>query len=128
MKQHVQELKGRVRTARTASGKTLDLVCAQKAVAAREDALIAAQKASTDKLMAAYQARKTALAAAYAKTDAKERQNAVRMAWKTFGESARGARKTWLTARNDAWKTFRTSAKTCGSMPTETGAEEMTGM
>lgn len=93
--------------------KTVDLTCAAAAVATREMAISTAFATKSSAISAAFTTRASALAAAWMITTAKDRNAAIKAAWKTFNTSARAARKDYMMANSAAWKTFRTSAKAC---------------
>ena len=104
-------LEGRAST--TPASQPVDIACVGAAVAARETALITASAAETQTVAGAYTTRASALQAAYSATDAKVVRGQVKAAWDTFGTTVKGAKKTWQTGRENAWKTFRAAAKVC---------------
>jgi len=106
-----------------ASGKrTVDIACVQKAIDAREDALMNAWTAHNTAVSSAYAARKTALHAAWGMTDPGARKAAIKAAWEAFRTSMKTAKETWKKSRKAAWETFRASAHACNA--TDLGAEQ----
>ncbi len=99
--------------------KTVDLPCAAAAVAKREAAVSSAFAAKSTAISAAFTKRASDLAAAWTITVAKDRNAAIKAAWKTFNASAKTARMTYMTANKAAWKTFGTDAKACRATPVE---------
>ena len=93
--------------------KTLDLPCAAAAVAKREAAVSSAFSTKSSAISAALSQRATDLAAAWAITTAKDRNAAIKAAWKTFNTSAKTARTTYMKASRAAWTAFRADAKAC---------------
>lgn len=93
--------------------KTIDLPCAAAAVAKREAAVSSAFSAKSSAISAAFTKRASDLAAAWAITTAKDRNAAIKAAWKTFNTSAKTARTAYVKANRTAWTTFRTDAKVC---------------
>ena len=91
-----------------------DLGCLSEAVAAREDALMAALDEFNSDAKTALTERKSDLADAYAKTDRKEVKDAVKSAWKTFGGAMKAARGDLKSAKKAAYTEFKTDAKACG--------------
>ncbi len=97
--------------------KTLDITCMAAAVGKREAAVSTAFGAKSSAVSAAFSKRASDLAAAWAITTAKDRNAAIKAAWKAFNGSATTAHKAYRTANIAAWKAFRTDAKACaGSM------------
>lgn len=95
---------------------SVDAACMAAAVAARESALQSAVSKHGADLAAAYGARAAALSAAYANTGGKAAiKQEIRKAWDTFNASARLAKRAWQSAKDTAWKNFRTAAKNCGA-------------
>ena len=103
----------------TSVRKTIDLPCAAAAVAKREAAVSSAFSAKATAIEAAFTQRATDLATAWAITTAKDRNAAVKAAWKTFNTSAKTARTSYTKANKAAWKTFATDAKACHSSNVE---------
>jgi hypothetical protein len=89
-------------------------------VNAREQALGTAMTAYTTSLTSAYTARAAALQAVYNLGTLAEIKSAAKAAWTTFSESKKAARLAWQTARNNAWKAYRTTATACKA-PSGTG-------
>ena len=107
--------------------KTIDLPCVAAAVATREAAISTAFSAKATAIEAAFTQRASNLAAAWAITTAKDRNAAIKAAWKTFNTSAKTARTAYLTANRAAWKAFAASAKVCRASASATDAGAATG-
>lgn len=98
-------------------GKALenaDLSCLSAAVAAREDALIAALDEFNADAKTALSERKSDLADAYAKTDRKEVKEAVKSAWKNYKDAMKSARGELKDDKKSAYGEFKSAAKECG--------------
>jgi hypothetical protein len=113
-------------TRQPAVKKTIDLPCVAAAVAKREAAVSSAFSTKSTAISAAFTQRASDLAAAWAITVAKDRNAAIKAAWKTFNASAKTARTAYLTANKAAWKTFASDAKVCRA-PSATDAGAATG-
>lgn len=96
----------------TASKKTVNLSCIQEAVTDRETAVMEAYESFSEAIKTALTDRKTALIAAWGKTDAKERNAAIKASWKEYRTDRIDARKELIKDRKAAWKEFRETAKT----------------
>jgi len=112
------EGKGRMMKAKEKENKmmsnpSVDIACAQTAVAKREAALAAAVDAYYTSMKSAMSTRAAALAAAWGQSDASTREAAIRASHGAFRTSAKTATNTARTARKAAWQTFRTDAKSC---------------
>jgi hypothetical protein len=93
------------------ASSTINLTCMQTAVQERETAVASAFDAFATDMKAAYADRKAALNTAWGMTDAKERNTAIKAAWKEFRKDRVEARKDLGTAKKNAWREFRTTAK-----------------
>lgn len=93
---------------------TADLGCLSEAVAAREDALLAALDEFNGDAKSALTERKSDLADAYAETDRKEVKEAVKAAWKTYRDAMKSARSELKADKKSAYAEFKSSAKECG--------------
>lgn len=91
----------------------VNIACMQMSVDKRESILSSAIGVYGAALQAAYSARKTALRDAWTKTDAKERNAAIKAVWATFHKAKKTAKEHWRTAQQPAWKQFRADAKAC---------------
>jgi len=95
------------------------VACVAAAVAAREQTLDAGVATYTQSINTAYTTRASALASAYAQTGGSDViRKAVNTAWQSFRAAIQLGRKTWVTAHESAWTTFRTAAKACGASAT----------
>ena len=104
---------------------TVDLACMQTAVEKRDNAMIAAQDAYSASWKTALQTRRDELKAAWGIQDKKQREEAIRAAWKKFRESRKTGRENFRTARKNAWNTFKTDSKACkaqGNLDASLGA------
>ena len=104
---------GGIVSAQTTNKPSFDINCVKTAVDKRETAIQSTLDAFYNSVKSAFQARKTALLTAWGITDAKQRQVAIKDAWKTFTTAYKTARKTFNTARAAAWKQFATDRKAC---------------
>ena len=95
------------------SKDTVDLVCMQTAVTARESGVIASIDAYNTDLKIALTTRMDALKAAWALTDQTARQAAVKKAWSDFNAALKGDRMTSKKSRKDAWDKFKADRKAC---------------
>lgn len=107
-------------SATISSGVSAKIACVGTAVAARETSLDSAMTTYTGALNSAYSTRASALQAAYAETSLSGVRTARNAAWSAFSASIKSARKTWQSARSDAWTTYRTAAVACKA-PANTG-------
>jgi len=106
--------------------KTVDIACMGTAVATREAAISSAFSAKSSAVSAAFTTRTSALVSAWAITTAKDRNAAIKAAWKAFNAAATTARKTYRAANLAAWKAFRTGAKAChGSAAQDAAAQSV---
>ncbi|MCR4274716.1 MAG: hypothetical protein NUW02_01550 [Candidatus Campbellbacteria bacterium] len=103
------------------NGKIVDLTCMQTAVEKRENTIITAWDTLHTTATTALKARRDALVEAWKIEDRKERNAAIKAAWKSFKDAKKGMWRTWNSARKSAWKTFKTDAKACRA--TDTGSE-----
>ena len=92
---------------------TIDTACAKTAVEKRENAIIAAEDASSASMKTALTTRLTALSAAWGQTDTAAREAALKAAHSAFKGSWKTTSTTLRTARKAAWSTFKTDAKAC---------------
>lgn len=74
-------------------------------------------------MTSAYTARKTALHDAWGISDNKQRNLAVKAAWKAFEAAQKSASQAWRTVRKDAWKAFHDARKACKGQDEITAAE-----
>lgn len=91
----------------------VDIVCMQKAVGTRDDALIAAWGTFGAAVTNAFIARKTALVDVWGIADKKQRNEAQKKAWALFKDARKAAKKAWHDAQKASWETFRASARVC---------------
>lgn len=104
----------------------VDLVCMQKAIDTREDALIAAWGGFGTAVTGAFTTRKTALHDAWGIADKKLRNEAQKKAWAMFKDAHKTVKKAWRDSQKATWDTFRISAKACKAEQRELeGAEEI---
>lgn len=94
---------------------TVDLVCMQNAVVAREDAIIAALDTYHTNVKAALTTRRDALKAAWTISDKDTRKEAIRKAWSDFKGTWKKERKALNEAKRAAWKKFNETGKTCNA-------------
>lgn len=92
---------------------TADVMCVGAAVQARETSLSAAAATQAAATADAYKTRATALASAYSGSDPKAVRENVRKSWDAFKTSTKNAKATWQRSKDNAWKTFRESVKSC---------------
>lgn len=105
---------GATNTGTTVPGKGVKgFLCVKPLIETRETALIAAFDKQNAAVKAALLVRKTAVTNAYSLTTKKEVQKAVIAAHKAYWKSVTAANKTALKERLAAWKTYKTSAKSC---------------
>ncbi|MFZ3231982.1 MAG: hypothetical protein WA194_00295 [Patescibacteria group bacterium] len=105
---------GTTNTGSTSGGRgQKGFLCVKPLIETRETALIAAFDKQNAAIKAALLVRKTAVTNAYALTTKKEVQKAVIAAHKAYWKSVAVANKTALKERLAAWKTYKTSAKSC---------------
>lgn len=100
-------------TNNTNSSKTVNLVCMQNAVVARDNAILTAESTLNVAWSNALTARRDALQAAWTLTTKKARMSAIHTAWTTYNKAMIAAKKAFRKSRNAAWATYRTTAKTC---------------
>ena len=100
------------------------IICIKNAIDKRDTAIIAGVDAFSTAVKNALSARKDALKAAWDKPDKKERQAALKAAWKAYKEAIKNARKDLKTARQNAWKTFNAERKSCNVRESEPGGGE----
>ena len=91
----------------------VDTNCIKTAIEKRDSAVISAFDSYAAKIKTALQIRKEALKSAWDLTVKKDRNNAVKTAWKNFKDSRVNTQKEFKTAKLNAWKTFKTDRKTC---------------
>lgn len=91
-----------------------DLACLSAAVAAREDALLAALDEFNADAKAALTDRKGDLAEAYGQTDRDEVKADVKAAWKTYRDTMKTSRGELKDEKKTAYKSFKDDAKECG--------------
>ena len=94
---------------------SLDLVCMQDAVDARDSAIIIGVKTYGDAMLTALNTREFALKAAWGITVVKDRRATIAKAWADYRVTLKTARAAMNTARNAAWTTFNVTRKTCGT-------------
>lgn len=97
----------------TSASVSSKIQCVGAAVAVREQALDTAMTTYGSSVNAAYSARAAALSKAYADTTVSSLRSDIKAAWSAFAASMRSAHKSWMSARNGAWKQFRASARVC---------------
>src|SRR3989338_7870232 len=98
--------------------RELDLACMRTAIEKRENTIQTAFGGYSGYITSALTTRKTGLLAAWQIESKKDRVAAYLKTWKTWREARQGAKKTYNTARIDAWKLFKTDRQACGSGPT----------
>jgi hypothetical protein len=87
--------------------------CIQNALIKRETAIgTAFQKFVMDLTLTA-QKKTNALVAAYALEDKKARNNAIRLAWKTYKEEYKAISTEFKNSRKSAWNTFKEDRSVC---------------
>jgi len=101
----------------------VNLACMQTAVGKRDTAIISAFDAFYTTTKQALETRKAAMVSAWGITDKAQRKTALTTAWKTYRDTQKAARQTLNKARKEAWQTFYTDRKACGT----TGASEDSG-
>ncbi len=89
--------------------------CVATAIGKRETALIGAVDAYNVTWKAALVARQDALTKAWALETKKERTAAQKSAASVFKKAKQGARATLTSARDSAWKTYKSERKTCST-------------
>lgn len=118
------ENKGRFWNLTSTSPTAEQITCIKNAIDKRDTAIITGVDAYSTAVKNALSARKDALKAAWDKPDKKERQAALKAAWKTYKDTVKNARKDLKTARQSAWKTFGTERKVCKVSESEQGGGE----
>lgn len=93
--------------------KTLNLACMQTAVDKRDGALVKAFDAYHTSILTALKNRQSALKTAWGISSTADRQLAIRKAWNEYRTERHTARKTFTTAKNNAWQTFMSERQTC---------------
>ena len=92
---------------------TVDVPCIQNAVDKRDTAISDGVDAYAAAVKTSLSTRKDALKAAWALTDKTQRTAAIKAAWSAFAGTWKKASMAMKSAKNDAWKTFGSDAKTC---------------
>lgn len=95
--------------------KTIDIVCAQTAVEARDTAIISAFDTYSIAMKTALEARKVAVKDAWSKTTPSERSTARRTANQTYNTASKTAHKALNTSRKSIWNTHKADMKKCGA-------------
>jgi peptidoglycan hydrolase-like protein with peptidoglycan-binding domain len=108
-----QALKNRIAQNAPISSAVTDIACMKTAVEKRENAVLSAYDVYTAKVKTAREAKKTTLLAAWNIQDAKERQTAIKQAWKTFQDSSKTAWREFLTSKKTAWIQFEKDRVNC---------------
>lgn len=91
----------------------LDPACMSSAVDKRDTAIIADLDTKNAALKTALETRRTALKAAWALTDADDRFQALKDAWKAYASSVKEAVRTFKTAKKDAWSQYHQDRLDC---------------
>lgn len=95
------------------TSKVLNSDCIVKAVNKRETAIGVAYNDMTDKISAALSVRAKSLSASWAQTDRSSRVTSRNVAWKTFKDSAKGARDIHRNSVKSIWATYKADAANC---------------
>ena len=103
----------------TGSGRVLNLVCAQQAVATREASIRWAYVDLTSGLLQGLDTRAKDLDLAWTIENTDNRRVARDTAWSNWKATAKSARDAFRTSRKTSWDTFRTSMKACNVPATE---------
>jgi hypothetical protein len=101
-------------TTASTTPSTYNVSCTQAAVAAHEDAGIAALNTYNAAVAAALAVRKTDMVAAWAQLDFTARIAALKAAYEKYNASIKVARTNLQTARKNADTTFKTAMTACG--------------
>ena len=99
--------------ARTASSTKADLSCMRNAVETRDDGVIAAWDDLHEAFVTALTTRKDSVKEAWKETDRKERQKAIKMAWKEYRADRKAAHTAFNRARKEVWKEYKADVKSC---------------
>ncbi len=111
-------------TSSQGSASSVDNVCVQSAVSAREQSLVSGLSAFNAAEMNALTTRKTALASAWGTADVSARRVAVKAAWDAYLKADKEAMKQWESSQKSVWSTFRASVRNCsGAASTEVNLE-----
>ncbi len=100
--------------------------CVSSAIDAKDVAVKAALTDMNTKALAAIDARNTCQKAALAKTAADEQRTAYKACAETYTKTVREAQKAMKASKETAWKTFKTSLKSC-SVLQNTGENSSSG-
>lgn len=95
------------------AANTFDINCVKTAVDKREVAIQSAFDAFSVSVKSALQIRQTELSAAWGITDKKERNTAIKNAWKKFRTNKKDIVKIFNNARKATWSQFNTERKAC---------------
>lgn len=90
-----------------------DVVCIKNAIEKRDTAMIAAYDAYSVAIKKNLTIRKDATKAAYDKANPKERAAAIKKAELNYLKATIKAKKDFMTARKNVWKTFYNERKSC---------------
>ncbi len=90
----------------------VDATCMQTAVGTREESLLTAWEEYTSDITSALKQRKSALYDAWGVSEIKDRNAAIKSAWKSWKESSRSAHVQLKKDRKAAWETFKKTVRT----------------
>ena len=100
--------------------REVDITCMKTAVEKRENALLAAWDTYSRDTRVARETRRTDFLAAWNIQDPKERQNAIKDAWKKYRESLKNARIAWNQLQRTTWTQFNQEVRNCRATVAET--------